>query len=203
MASIFNISALGIGDLTSLSTNNLINDIQSNRVVITVSGTDTPYTITLPYHKPTYNFNILAADEGGFCTWIDSSNVIPLSDGLEGNPLIFQNGAYKFSDTIYNMKQIKQDSTTNSSSFLFNPDNSIYINTNKSNPFYSFVSFLTNSISFGFNGTSAVNITKDSITVPSKLIIGSYKLEVINDELTITKWDSTTNSYVSGTLIVD
>ena len=86
----------------------------------------------------------------------------------------------------------------NNSSIIFNEnDDTIIINSNN-----SFLYMFSNVISLGFNNNSSIDINQDYIIIKKPLIIGNYKLEVINDELIITKFDNNLQKYIPGVIVI-
>ena len=91
-----------------------------------------------------------------------------------------------------------------------NTNTSISFNTNKLalKKNNTFVNLNTNSISLGVNSTnensnsSSLEIMEDKIIINKPLILGRYKLEVIDDELIILKYDPNTGKYIPGTVII-
>jgi hypothetical protein len=195
MTSVFNVSILGFKDLTSLSVNNLKDDIKNNRVTIKSNSNTESYDLTLPNNAPSLTKNYLIANSNGELTWSAPITTEVLPTEPSGPPLIYHNQEYIFSPHISKMVSIKGK---NDSAIIFNEnDDTITFSSNS-----SFCNLFTDTISFGFNNVSAIDITEDNIIIKKPLIIGNYKLEIINDELLITKFDINTQQYVPGILVV-
>lgn len=198
MSSVFNVSSLGIknfSNLSSASSSSIKDDIKNNRVLITSNPDTLSYQLILPTENPKRNVSYLVSDDTGQLSWGFPTAGDTLPSTPEGPPLIYKNGEYKFSKEISKMTKITGD---NISAINFNnEDDSITINTNN-----SFFNLFSNIITLGFNGMSSIDIMSDKIIINKPLIIGNYKLEVINDELIITKYDSVSGNYIPGVVII-
>jgi hypothetical protein len=193
--SVFNVSAIGFKNLNELSLTNIKDDIKNNRIVLKSNCNTESYDLILPNNAPNLNKNYLVSDDNGNLTWSAPLSTEVLPTEPSGPPLIFNNDEYIFSPIISKMVSIKGK---NNSSINFNEnDDTITINSNN-----SFLYLFSNIISLGFNGNPSIDITEDYIIIKKPLIIGNYKLEVINDELLITKFDNTTQKYIPGVVVI-
>jgi len=197
MSSVFNINAIGFKKLHNLSLNNIKDEIKNNRIVISINENTESYDLILPNNAPTLNKNYLVVDNNGFLSWDTpvTSEVLPTSPS--GPPLIYYNNEYIFSPNISNMHSITNSKT---SSIIFNEnDDTVSINSNN-----TFFNLFSNIITLGFlnETTPAIEIMMDKIVINKPLVIGNYKIEIINDELIITKFDNNLNKYVPGVVII-
>ena len=195
--SVFNVSAIGFKNLNEISSlNNIKDDIKNNRITLKSNTNTESYELILPNNAPHLNKNYLISDNNGNLTWSApiSSEVLPTEPS--GPPLIYSsNNEYLFSSQISKMSSIKGK---NNSSIIFNEnDDTIIINSNN-----SFLYMFSNVISLGFNNNSSIDINQDYIIIKKPLIIGNYKLEVINDELIITKFDNNLQKYIPGVIVI-
>lgn len=197
MSSVFNINSIGFKNLNDLSLNNIKDNIKNNRVLITINDNTDSYKLILPNNAPSFSKNFLVADNNGTLSWDIPIATEILPNNPSGPPLIYHNGEYIFSPSIYNMQSITSSKT---SSILFNEtEDTISMNSNN-----TFFNLFSNIITFGFaNDTSpAIEIMADKIIINKPLIIGNYKLEIINDELIITKFDNNSGKYIPGVVII-
>lgn len=196
MSSIFNIHTLGIKNFDNLLSENIKDSIKNNRILLTSDVNTESYKLTLPNSSPKLNINYLVSNENGELTWyrpIIANDVLPNTP--EGPPLIYEDGEYKLSPIIKNMTSIQNDTN---SSINFN-NNQISIKKNN-----TFLNIKSDRISFNINSqeNSSIEILDDKIIINKPLILGQYKLEVINDELIITKFNPNTGKYIPGTIIL-
>lgn len=197
MSSIFNVHTLGIKNFDNLISENIKDSVKNNRVLLTTDINSESYKLILPNTSPKLNINYLVSDENGELTWTSptiANDILPIAP--EGPPLIFDNGEYKFSPNIKNMISIQGSDTQSSINF-----NNNQISIKKNN---TFLNINSNKISFNVNNNnnSSMEILDDKIIINKPLILGRYKLEVIDDELIITKYDPNTDKYIPGTIIL-
>ena len=198
MSSIFNIHTLGIKNFDNLISENIKDSIKNNRVLLTSDINTESYKLILPNASPKLNTNYLVSDENGELTWASptiANEILPTTP--EGPPLIYDNGEYKLSPNIRNMSSISSTEDANASISFDN--NKLSLKKNN-----TFINLNPSCISLGINqnNVSSIDIMDDKIIINKPLILGRYKLEAIDDELVITKFDINTGKYIPGTVII-
>ena len=198
MSSIFNVQTLGIKNFDNLISENIKDSIKNNRVLLTSGINTESYKLILPNSSPKLNTNYLVSDENGELTWTSptiANDILPTTP--EGPPLIYDNGEYKLSPNIRNMSSISSTEAANASISFDN--NKLSLKKNN-----TFINLNSSCISLGINqnNVSSIDIMDDKIIINKPLILGRYKLDVIDDELVITKFDPNTGKYIPGTVII-
>jgi hypothetical protein len=198
MTSVFNVHTLGIKNFDNLITDNIKDSVKNNRILLTTDINTESYKLILPTFSPKFSSNYLVANDNGELNWIAptiANDILPTSP--EGPPLIYENGEYIFSPNIKNMISITGNNYSDSSINFHNNQLSLKKNN-------TFINLNPNSISLGVNqnNTSSIDIMDDKIIINKPLILGRYKLEVIDDELVINKYDPNTDKYIPGTVII-